>query len=526
MEYIPEELFSRIFEALDETSLVVLSCVSKKCRVRISCRQAWWRKRFEQHFPHQDKWELEWLQQQMRANSIKAHASSASNKKAKTCNGMQPDWFAAYCMRRATEYRWRHGQYTTHRLTNAAITRPRGIRLRSSLLSPDGSSARSAMVVSQWVCLPQQQPAWVLERLCWGDIAVEHINVRDSWSGEHIIILGSHLHSDGSYTDLHSLYAWHSAALHKPPRVIVAGQFIMNISAQGTWILCQYAASKTSRQYTTYIYNLASGLCCSDSLAPVTSCRILSTTHNSAHIVQLYYSKRHFDSTIVTYTLWEAIPGRAASFNWKATGKVEMFKTKQSPVRTERIDDSRFLLWTDCEEGEDEVYAEIAPEETASLVLLQVANNAAGISLEEKWSSNIKVAKVWPIVSRNLLLVDYKDKSNVLLSLEGGTVVHRLSLPCWYYSHLYPLEAQWEAMAKHTMWKAPSVNQSKSSGLKTLTNAIIYGKSNSFTVIDYADYVPRRCQKTQLALEQQLASFIDVENLPADKRRMLFELFA
>ncbi|RKP05190.1 hypothetical protein THASP1DRAFT_32971 [Thamnocephalis sphaerospora] len=299
----------------------------------------------------------------------------------------------------------------------------------------------------------------------------------------------------------------------------------MNISVLENWIVCLYSDSKTSSQDITHVYNLTSGLCCSDVLIPVTSCRILSITQDSLHIIQLYSSNQNFDSTIVTYTLWQVTPSSEVQFRWKAAGKREMFRTIRSPVRSDRIDDSRFLLWTKCEEEDEEVYVEMALEEIPSLVLFWVANNAAGVSLEEKWSSNIKAAKVWPIVSRNLLLVDYKDKSNVLLSLDDGSLVHRVSLRCWYYSQLYPLEAQWNDMAKHTMWKEPGMSQSEDSNTKILTNAMIYGKNNSFKVIDYAEYTRRPYQKTQLALEQQLSSFIDVENLPADKRRMLFELF-
>ncbi|RKP06907.1 hypothetical protein THASP1DRAFT_31280 [Thamnocephalis sphaerospora] len=228
---------------------------------------------------------------------------------------------------------------------------------------------------------------------------------------------------------------------------------------------------------------------------------------------------------MITHSLWEATPSRAVAFKWKATGQREMFKTNQSPVRADRIDDNRFLLWTHCEKEDDETYAEIAPGGIPSLVLLQITNGIEGVSLEEKWSNSIRAAKVWPIVSRNFLLVDYKDTTDALLSLEDGTVIHRLSLPCWYYSQLYPLEAQWKDMARRTTWKDPRRVSSKGSRTKAMPNVLIYGKDASFTVFDYADYVRRPYQKTQLALEQQLASFIDVENMPADKRRMLFEVF-
>ncbi|RKP04452.1 hypothetical protein THASP1DRAFT_26932, partial [Thamnocephalis sphaerospora] len=82
---------------------------------------------------------------------------------------------------------------------------------------------------------------------------------------------------------------------------------------------------------------------------------------------------------------------------------------------------------------EEDEYDEPDPMETPSLVLLQISSDALNVSLEEKWSSDVKAAKVWPIISRNMLCVDHKDATQTLLNLADGSVVHRVLLRCWYY---------------------------------------------------------------------------------------------
>ncbi|RKP08680.1 hypothetical protein THASP1DRAFT_29515 [Thamnocephalis sphaerospora] len=128
--------------------------------------------------------------------------------------------------------------------------------------------------------------------------------------------------------------------------------------------------------------------------------------------------------------------------------------------------------------------------------MLKLFDSPAEVLLQEQWQCSLKVQEIWPIVSRELLLVQDWDDALALLSLHDGTVVHHTLLGCWVDSGLYPPEERLKKTPKYATWSNPqedaTLHISADFGRAVSSNVLFYSKSGSHTVIDYTACLRQR----------------------------------
>ncbi|RKP06118.1 hypothetical protein THASP1DRAFT_25502 [Thamnocephalis sphaerospora] len=488
MRHIPNEVLDRIIEAShDEAALVSLSCTSKRLRVRVSHRQKLWRGRFEQQFPQRDDKEREWLCQYKRTYQAKTYVSNAAEGLPSQPDDSPLDWFDAYCKRRATEYRWRHGQYAVNRLVDVADACPRGVRLQSIPYAPRRSSPDKAVVASQWQLISQVQPTWLLESLCWDGIDVENREIWDMWRSDDYLVIQT-MNTSNHSVRRNALHVWHFAALDVPPQTIrTKSGWIHDVSVREHWLIYRWEPSTLFKQHFICVYNLAKGSYCSDARDDLAYC-ILRTTADSVYIAWIESDRDSYSYIAVTYNMWRIAPGQAAPFQWQSSKKTEM-SDGASTITPRRIDDNRFIMSANYD-------FEPNPGLPPPLVLVELVDGKTGTVMEEKWSRTMRISRLQPIGSRNLLMVE-QGRKTVLLSLSDGSVVHRMHyvhLDCWRISGLYPLNDQWAKMADDETWADPKTDVSLSVHNATqvfLPTAILYGTNGALTVVDYMGYSRR-----------------------------------
>ncbi|RKP08872.1 hypothetical protein THASP1DRAFT_29335 [Thamnocephalis sphaerospora] len=492
MNRVPNEVIDCVVElSTDEAALALLSCTSRRLRACVAARQSWWQERFKQHFPQNDDKEEQWLRLHVRTQKAVESGVGGGSRLSFQRRDSQFDWFDAYCRRRAIEYRWRHGLYTLHLLADATDIRPNGTRLQSIPLVSVGSSLQDATVASQWRLPSQQQPTWIMERLCWDYVRMEHmVAVWCLWSEEYLVIQVKRHSAEPIDSSFSSLYAWHFAALHRPPRPIIVNQCIYYIDMRKSWLAVQYKCTSRARQATTVVHDLSKEQWCSDILGNVSSGRIQNIAAHGVYIVRVGHNYAS-GPTLVGYQLWKAIPGQDTSFQCQAKGNILMDSSGpgRGIIVSRRIDDTRFIIWIRNS-------ANLASGATPNLVLVKVSRKKTGTTLTEKWAINTKGQKVWSVVSRNLLLVTKRNKPITLLNLDDGAVVHNVILDCWYYSGLYPPKGQWERMANGTMWLDPrediAPGDPQNTEWQSSPTSILVSADNSHFLADYAtEYLPR-----------------------------------
>ncbi|RKP09768.1 hypothetical protein THASP1DRAFT_28453 [Thamnocephalis sphaerospora] len=342
MEHIPNEVLDQLMEASsDDISLVALARTSKQWRNRVSCRQQWWRRRFEQQFSQHDSKERAWLRQYERAYGVAAIVGNPVGEASNLHSSVSLDWFDVYCKRRAVEYRWRHGQYLVHAFTDIADTRPCGARLQSIPFVRNRLFGDDVVVASQWLLDSRQHTTWLLERLYWGDIDVKRIEVSEKlWQSDEYLVAQAKNKSTKHY----SLYVWHFAALHEPPRTIVEGtQSIRSIDVHKDWLACQYRLPSMTDQDITFVYNLINGTHCIDTQSGFSRCCIQRTTADSVYLARTESSWHN--SGFNTCELWQVTPSRAASFQLQTAAKIRVNVANGCP-QPQRIDDNRVIVWS------------------------------------------------------------------------------------------------------------------------------------------------------------------------------------
>ncbi|RKP04405.1 hypothetical protein THASP1DRAFT_33833 [Thamnocephalis sphaerospora] len=258
MYRLPEEVLDYIFKAAEDGALFLLACTSRQWRARVSHRQYLWRKRFMRQFSQQNKSEKEWLRQYTRACHSKVYSNSAVHETPISRENPQIDWFDAYSKRCATEYRWRHDQYSTHCLDKVTSAPPCGTRLQTLKFK------RGLLVASQWLLPSQQQPVWILENphhdfVCKDELGhkkyFEELRSEQLWySDDHLLVLAES-RSNGSI-----LLAWHLDALHKPPQHIMTAWYNLHVDVYENWVLVKDYAEECAETSTLLVYNLSNNL--------------------------------------------------------------------------------------------------------------------------------------------------------------------------------------------------------------------------------------------------------------------------
>ncbi|RKP07463.1 hypothetical protein THASP1DRAFT_30716 [Thamnocephalis sphaerospora] len=190
MNRVPVEVVVHIIlSSDDDASLVALSCTSKWLRACVSSQQALWRERFSRNFPQHNHAELGWLSVYMRSQmAAKLYASAGKSNMKPSGYGTGMDWFHAYCMRCATEFRWRHGHYKVYKANQLYSGSVEGIRLQSipmMFMQP-----HSSFVISQWVEKQQRTPKWIVEYMCWDGVDTEAARCSKVLSSDCHLIVG------------------------------------------------------------------------------------------------------------------------------------------------------------------------------------------------------------------------------------------------------------------------------------------------------------------------------------------------
>ncbi|RKP10476.1 hypothetical protein THASP1DRAFT_27758 [Thamnocephalis sphaerospora] len=484
MKHIPDEVLDRIIAACDdEAALITLALSSKRLRARVVGQQKSWRARYEQHFTPRDDNEQKWLRQYKQTRLFKGQAGSAACSLSGTQSSVQFDWFDIYCKRRATEHRWRHGHYIARRL-RLTDTRPHGVRLQSIPYAPKHGMQSDVLVASQWLLAHQQSSVWFLEEPFWGSIDTLCLQVRGIyWSEEYLVI-----QARDSETRYCSLYVWHFSALHRQPRVTEVGEkWTSEADIRGNWLMCQATQSSTTEQHITIVYDLAQGTYCSETLGDWSKRCILRATAKDMDMIWIEYDYGVPGTIMVTFQLWRVTPGQSSPFQLQVAGGARIDKDR-SDIKPQRVDDDKFIIWT---AWDDEPDNDLLP----TVVLIGVADSAAGVLLERRWARSVQVIKVQPIVSRGLLDLDQGYDMHLLLSLADGTAVHRVQLYCWHVSGLYPPSDQWSQTQDDAIWwnpkNDPTLSIHKSAEQISTPTATLYGRYKKCIVVDYTEPVHR-----------------------------------
>ncbi|RKP05269.1 hypothetical protein THASP1DRAFT_32893 [Thamnocephalis sphaerospora] len=352
-----------------------------------------------------------------------------------------------------------------------------GICLQRIQFTPELSEVDSFAVASQWLSMPGREPVWILEHPCWDGIDLEHLEIWEIWQSDSYLVIKT---ADSS-TGCRSLYVWHFTSLHRPPRTIIShGERIHGVEMYGDWIIYQPGRSTAAGQDTVCVYDLAKSMHYSDVLSSSAGYHITHATASSAYIVVLRCNP--VDGPVpVTYMLWQISSGQAAPFQHQAAGKVVMEAKGGGVVDLKRIDKDRFILWAPCFDEPD-------PALPPTIVLVEVIDGAAGVSLVEKWTRSLEIYEVRPIVSRNLLAAN----NQTLLSLSDGSVVCRVDLDCWRLSGLYPHDDQWSGMtvgvAEQNLDNGAILGVHQETLKASSPTARFYIHEETYTVIDYTGY--------------------------------------
>ncbi|RKP11060.1 hypothetical protein THASP1DRAFT_27159 [Thamnocephalis sphaerospora] len=475
MMRLPEKVLDRIVEASDEASLAVLSCTSKHLHNYVSRQQQWWRAHFEQQFPRCDDSEHRWLCQYKQTHQA-SQTDSTADGSPDALDDFELNWYSVYCGRRTTEYRWRHGQHTMHQLTSAAAdTHPDGIHIQSIPYVSWPFSPSDAVIASQWLPTSQQRPIWHMVQPCWEGVETEDVVIDGNWFSDEYLAIQI---KDKSDSRRRSLCVWRFTSLHTPPHIVVTDQPIRYVDIHKSWLVGQYWHSYETNQCVTFVYNLDQDVRCPDTLGNYTSCCIQRATTDGLYIVRVDDDIVASGPLTVSYQLQQVLPDREEPLQSQAAGATWL--NNGGSIVPQRIDDSRFILWSPYTTRPD-------PGSPPNMVLLEVADHAAAVSLNEKWLLRVQVEEVRPIVSRNLLAAKHSGSSMTLHRLADGSEVHRVHLDSWYLSGLYPTESQWAKMAKNTVWQVPESCRPNAADQESSPTAILYSKNGVFTVLDYGE---------------------------------------
>ncbi|RKP06360.1 hypothetical protein THASP1DRAFT_31820 [Thamnocephalis sphaerospora] len=209
-------------------------------------------------------------------------------------------------------------------------------------------------------------------------------------------------------------------------------------------------------------------------------------------IISVEYERDTYNSRKVTCKLWQTPSDEAVALKWKATRRTSI-RIFTGDIQLLNIDDSSFIMGLDG----------LGPSSLSSstILLIDIANDISGTSLEERWARSMKAGIISPIESRNLVAVHQDRDLVTLLSLSNGADVHRVYLSCWMQNGLYPLESQWARMTDKDIWHDPkndaALDIHDEAVQVSSPTAALYSHEDTHIVIDYTGDVQwRKCTFT------------------------------
>ncbi|RKP05835.1 hypothetical protein THASP1DRAFT_32336 [Thamnocephalis sphaerospora] len=442
MNRVPAEIVYRIvYLSDDEAALVALAATSRWLYACVAAQRKLWRVRFERDFSKQDENELRWLRHYARTHL--AHLLFAEEQQETLLPTDELlDWFHAYCSRRATEYRWRHGLYTTHQPKQATGTHIGGVRLQSVISV--GRVVQQVYAVSQRIMAPQQRPVWIAEQLCWDGVDTDGMLITEHrYSDEYLVIAVEPPSMSVGSTNA-TLYAWHLNALHLPPRFIMSN-FMGTISLYKNWlVVCKCFMNGIPS--ITLMFDLAKHTARPGILEVGANwIYIQKATENSVRLLWRDKIKAEISHATISWRLWDFTPDRAPPVQCPTVCETQ-FYAADAYLETCRIDDNRFVMYNQTSRQHSE--NTMSP----NITLMEITESSTGVTMKERWSITQELDKIRPIVSRDMLLVDLPLKGHKLLNLSDGSPVHDISiatLRCWSESGLYPLRSLWANVAEN-----------------------------------------------------------------------------
>ncbi|RKP05230.1 hypothetical protein THASP1DRAFT_32931 [Thamnocephalis sphaerospora] len=480
MNRVPAEIVYRIvYVSDDEEALVALAATSRWLHACVAAQRKLWRRRFERDFPRQDENELRWLQLYARTH-LADRLFAEKQQEVLLPTDELLDWFHAYCSRRATEYRWRHGLYTVQQAKQVAGICVGGIRLQSIIIT--SRATRDMRVLSQRILAPQQRPIWITEQLCWDGVDAENMLVTEErYSDEYLVIAveaRSMAMSVGSTNA--SLYVWHLNALHLPPRLIMR-RFMGSISLYKNWLVVRKHFMSGGAPSITLVFDLAKNTARPGIIeGGASKLHIQQVTKDNVRLLWRDKIKAKESHAMVSWRLWDFTPDRAPPTHCPTIYKAQ-FYANDSRLETCRVDDSRFAMFSRTS------WNRSADTTLPTIALMEIMESDTGTTIKEKWSTAQELTSIEPIVSRDMLLVTLPSEKYMLLNLSDGSPIHDISiatLDCWSGNGLYPLRSQWTNMAeKITLERLKGDPDLASIGVKTFS-------ASSNAMLIFVDDIP------------------------------------
>ncbi|RKP09741.1 hypothetical protein THASP1DRAFT_22443 [Thamnocephalis sphaerospora] len=150
-----------------------------------------------------------------------------------------------------------------------------------------------------------------------------------SWHSDDYLVIRTRSKSDFCRQ---ALYAWHFAALFKPPHTIISTrQWLLVTDLRANWLIGRHWVSAAAG----HLEHRSSGC-------------ILRATATNMRMLWVHYSTLSCASVMAGYRLWQCAPDQPAPFHCQAAGTRKMISG--SDVRPQRIDDNRIALWCDIKD--------------------------------------------------------------------------------------------------------------------------------------------------------------------------------
>ncbi|RKP05318.1 hypothetical protein THASP1DRAFT_32842, partial [Thamnocephalis sphaerospora] len=204
---------------------------------------------------------------------------------------------------------------------------------------------------------------------------------------------------------------------------------------------------------------------------------IQRATEDYVHVIRLYKIPRSFTDT---YKLWQITPDHPAPFQDQAA--VEANVDSGYGIELQRVDDSRMVIWSDNSGKLDGRHP--------SIIVLEVVDEATGVSLVKKWQSNLQITVLQSIASRNVLCIENDDDDErTLLDLADGSELQRVYPDCWGRCNLYPPETLWANVDGGANWRDPLRDAAldKAHGTEqSWAQSALFFDDGLYTVFDYS----------------------------------------
>jgi hypothetical protein len=468
----------------DERALVRFAATSRLMRWAVMTKSIIWKNYYESDFSLKDDKEQAWLNVFTRRNAGLYPSTSLTGSLRFPVVSNQFNWFIAYCHRRATEYRWRHGLYKLHKLIPATRESLSGIRIQSVPCSRQ--DPMQLFVATQRIIHPGKSPCWFIEYPNWGDVDIKDKHLTDMQYSETymIVALETSLEHLGPGCTSASLYFWHLDALYKPPKLMMKG-VQGSFSLHRNWVIIDHIIETNRPVNHTFLFDLNQNKMCPDVIYDgLGSQHALISTPDKIRIVWKTHYITKDKKVEGIWKIWEYSPKDTLTAQCIAYGQLPL-NTRPHLVYTQRVDENRFLIYGKARRVST---TEGSPPTVA---LMEITKKGHETQVEQVWAITSTAYGYTPITSQNMIIASSYDTIE-LLDMSNGKCLHSLSsgmLESWEKSGIYPARSQWTNINLDKGWKCPlhdpNSNVPNDSVGTFFTNGILYVSRSNMVVVDY-----------------------------------------